>query len=689
MLWIFIIFLMTIPLLNYICFKKTKILSVILVTIPFIVMQLITPLLISSTDLMHSVVSPLYITFMSITMASIYGFFGYKMYGLFKTDELKSNMMLAIKKYLPILISLAVFWIIMIFVNSYFPDTEAYLTASQRYADGLNFSFNGVDNIESFYLYPGMIGTYSSLFYNDLPYAYYFLNPFILTFTLMLSFYEFYWSHVKEEYSNKNLIISFISILALAVSTPLLSSFMTGGNIFNQSAILAMSLFVVLNKGQGIYMVPAILLFGFFFSISSAFIGSILLVALLIYALLFKGMKDFVKIWSYGVFILMLSLFSFINKTWLLYLGYAFLMINIGACYALIKLPRFEKFLNWKLFSNEKYDKHICMFQIIAFIINAILIVILFGFVYKFKSYYTSQLVFVNMGLYFAISLFLFLNYRKAKYLGKELIFLLMSSCISTVVITLAIIVKFDNASIWRIIYCNLGMGGPLDIIYSVFALLLFFLPNINFKFKKNKDENLNQQETNAATSHQWLIYIKSALIVLVAAGFTVYNFASLGLRLFRFTDNVQLNARKVSVEEANFLRGLDKNKDGDKSDMLMDLQVFYLISDITNRNNQLYNESFFPKAQDQSNWTISSYNFEGSVKDVDTNPIPENFAALLGERMLNLFFPVENTTNWTLDYVILDNFSPYHNKLTSFLSESGKSLKIVNLQNISVIERI
>lgn len=74
----------------------------------------------------------------------------------------------------------------LLFVNTNFTDTTAYVNFAQRFQNDQFLSFNGVNAITNEYKTPMMYFTYSVFFFDNIPSGFNYFNPILLNLFWLL-----------------------------------------------------------------------------------------------------------------------------------------------------------------------------------------------------------------------------------------------------------------------------------------------------------------------------------------------------------------------------------------------------------------------------------------------------------------------------------------------------------------------
>lgn len=595
------IFISLIPLFNYVCLKDKKIMSLTYMVFPLAIIQILTPIFINLFQVRYAITSPLYISIFSFY---IFLFVGLSLFNVRKKilDSLfwKEAFKIAIKKWLPLFVSLLVFVIINLFVYSYFPDTEAYLTASFQFMNNLPMSFDGSSTLISFqYASIGMITGYASLFGEYAPIAYYFLNPFLMI-TIMISIInEISWSKILDKnYSKSTHIFLILVLFGLSIGSPFMSAFMTSGNTFIQSMILlVISSTYFYNKKNSWTNFINVFYFSFF-SATGIINGTIVIVALMIVQLLYVNLKTVILTFVLCCFSILMPIFILSDSIISYSLIYSISLLLPIIFFLFYKKIKNTRILNFSVLNNLnlKNKQLLFIFQIFFLCASSVLVTTWFGFVYFNKHFYTSWLVFVLVAFNF---FFMFNSYRiwkSKKEIDYISSFYTLTSIASVLLVMIISFTNFTNNSIWRIIYLNIGMGGPLDIIVIFLVICIIYFSNENKKIFFKRKLNI---KTNYKILFSSFIFLSSGISV----GFAVFNNISQEFRLFKITDDVFLNFNKVTSKDKQMLES--KNLTGT---VFTDLQIFYLLADMQNVSSSLFTGTNLDKIKDISTWNLSSY---------------------------------------------------------------------------------
>ncbi|MGL4947953.1 MAG: hypothetical protein ACRC42_01025 [Mycoplasma sp.] len=678
MLITFIIFALLVPLMKYLFLPKQKISSFIYAIVPFAVIQVLTPIMITYSGLLIDSVKILYIVIMCLWMAF---FIGYCLFNLFKNKKDSNwniDWKLALKKYAPVFIGMMTFIIISIFASSYYSDTEAYLTASYRYLNNQSISFDGVGGVGNHYLSLGMITAYPALFGDSLEWTYYFLNPFLTVFAIVIFTHEFFWNKFcKKELNTPNFLIAFGLSFAIGISSAFLTSYMTSGNIFIQSAILFMAFTVILDDEQENWTISVLLIFLCFMSATAFVTGPLIIIALVIYSFFFKNIWEVIKIMSMGSFALCIPLYAFTSgskSNLLMILSYVALLMSMCLFIASFFMKKkFDKFFSWNCKILNHNSKNFMIANIAIWMISSILVVVLFGFVYNANSYYMRWLVFANLALSIILSCGIYFNWKKTGEVKQVMHFPLICTLISICSVILFIAVGTKNASIWRIIYLNFGMGSPFDVVLQAFVIIVTLF---DFDLKINKDEN-KEKISWFKMSNRWISGSFAVILSFFSIGFNIYNLIPGNVRLFKYGSDVVVNIKKVNDSEISYLKSLPQGS------LLTDIQVFYFLSNNVNKNNAIYNSAYpgsiYNNCASNSSWGISAMDFVGIVRysyDIPEEEIAKNVV----ERLKGM---LSSTNADKVDYIILDKTTKYYNEMISS-TESYSEVKIMD--NIAVI---
>lgn len=639
------------PFINYLFFNR-KSTTIWLISIPLLSFNLLTSFFVGLLDLKYNITMPIYISFFILITISLFVLCFLK----WKNNKeiiTRSLLLSSFNRYLPILIGSILFFIIIIFVNSYFPDTQAYLSASTDYMNGLEPSFHDGGQINIYYKVMPQIITYSTLFGKDAAVAYYMLTPYLMFLTYSTILNEWF---IDNDFNIKNIkfLLVGLSIVALGIISPFLSSFMTSGNIFPQSLILLITFFSIYKDKDSQWKTIITLSMTQFYSPTGYINGLLVSICVLIFAAIYSTIKNIILTSAALPVLSILPSYLFRN-----FFGcfreilFALVIVWVIALLVIYFLRK-EKInkINNKL--NIIVDKGWFQYtQYSIFLLVGMMVTVIFFFVYKKNYLYTKELSLLTPLIFIFISVFGILLFKRKNQITRIPTIFLLTSAISIVFILFSVISGKDNNSTWRVIYLNFGMGGPIDII--ILFMLICNQLTIDFQYKKiEKSTNAELLSTTILTS-------------LVATGFAFYNVLPTSVRLYSMSSNVNQNIFKVSNKDKVELLKLNNNS----YKIFSDVQINYLLDKAINNSSIFFNDFEIAGSNNHyvSNWTISAYTLYGPINILDSKL--ENKDQKISDRIVQMI------DNDNINSIVLDKNSLYYTSLLNVIESKFSNIYV------------
>lgn len=569
-------------------------------------------------------------------------------------------------------ISIILIAILYLFIQTNFSDTLAYINLSSSYIKNEMLSFDNINPIELQYKIVSIYFTHAAFFENEIVAAYQYINPIIYFTFISILINEYNFNLAKDKYNKNFIILNLFFNFGLVILFWTISYFATSGNMLIQSSII---LFFLINFKISKSLILSTISIYFLSSFSATGIINSLLIsaAAILYAFFFLKFKTTIIL----IGLSFLGLSNFLPLIYQKEIGYIFIFVGYLIAGSILLLTKIKK-INWNfvVFKNSKINSKSLFipYWIISFLV-ILISVAFFGFVYQYKNNYFSLLVFLMLTLALIIFAFNFFSYKKQNIKQFDYIYLFLWILPLLAIAGFYIIGFGNNQSIWRVIYLNIGMGGPTDIILLFYFLIISFFTDIKFQLK----EKINKKVKWIPNLFTCVFFVASIISLL---GQTII----IEPPKIIFNSNVNKNLYYLNNSEIKALSNFSL-KNNERINVVSDNPFYIYLKNASIKSDIYFRTSYYISNKSMVEltqpWFVSSYNFLGSIQFYNT--INSNKISTNNENLLNGLKLLINEKQNEFNCIMLDKNTTYYNVFENYLITSNTFNLEYNSENLAI----